>query len=266
MVDIDVHVLDRGHITADRAFMIDGDAMGTLDAPQPEHHVIESPVYNLLLDTPDGVVLWDTGSHPDAGDGYWPDHLYSVFAHEDASEHTLPGELDRHGYDLDDIDAVVMSHLHLDHAGGLRHFDGTDVPVYVHEREIEYAYRSANTATGSVAYFQPDFDHDLNWQVVTGERTQYFAGVEFLHLPGHTPGLLGLLLHRDEGTLVVAGDEVYRRENYEQGVPMSAGLLSGLDDWRESRARVQDLARRHDAPVFCGHDQRDVDQLEAIVE
>ncbi|MFC3476534.1 N-acyl homoserine lactonase family protein [Halobacterium litoreum] len=259
---MDVHFLDRGHITADRAYMLDSSAMATVDDPAPDHDLVECPVYNVLVDHPEGTVLWDTGSHPDAGDGYWPAPLFSAFHHPDADERTLPVALDGAGYVLGDVDAVVMSHLHLDHAGGLRHFAGTDTPVYVHERELEFAYRSATTDTGSIAYLQSDFDRDLNWRVVSPDREprQLYDGVDLLHLPGHTPGLLGLYLDLDD-PVIIAGDEAYQRENYDDGVPMATSLLWSNEAWRDSRRRVRELARRTVASVFCGHDARDAERL-----
>lgn len=259
---MDVHFLDRGRITADRAYMLDSSTMATVEDPEPDHALVECPVYNVLVDHPAGTVLWDTGSHPDAGDGYWPDPLFAAFHHADADERTLPTALDEAGFAVGDVDAVVTSHLHLDHAGGLRHFEGTETPIYVHERELEYAYRSATTDTGSIAYLQSDFDRDLNWRVVSvdRDRRQLYPGLDLLHLPGHTPGLLGLYLDLDD-PVVIAGDEAYQRENYEDGVPMATSLLSSVEDWRESRRRVRDLARRTGAAVFCGHDARDADRL-----
>jgi glyoxylase-like metal-dependent hydrolase (beta-lactamase superfamily II) len=44
------------------------------------------------------------------------------------------------GNDIKDIKAVIMGHMHLDHAGGLEHFRGTDVPIYIHELELKHAF------------------------------------------------------------------------------------------------------------------------------
>ena len=43
-------------------------------------------------------------------------------------EHKLPNAIKEAGYDIKDVKAIIMGHLHLDHAGGLEHFMGTDVP------------------------------------------------------------------------------------------------------------------------------------------
>jgi glyoxylase-like metal-dependent hydrolase (beta-lactamase superfamily II) len=198
-------------------------------------------------------VLWDTGSHPEAGEGYWPAPLYGAFAHVDAAERDLETALSEAGYALSDIDAVVMSHLHLDHAGGLHRFEGTDVPVYVHRRELEFAYLSAKTDVGSVAYWAPDFDRDLNWRVVEGDR-QLYEGFDLLHLPGHTPGLLGATIEAGDGTVLVVGDEAYMEANYEAGQSMAASLLWDNRAWHESLERARDIERRTGADVLLGHD------------
>jgi glyoxylase-like metal-dependent hydrolase (beta-lactamase superfamily II) len=261
MGEIDLTLLDRGRIRADTNFVVDGHAAATASNRDPDHDYAEFVVWNLVIDHPEATVLWDTGSHPEAGDGYWPAHLYEAFAHVDAADHRLADDLAAAGYDLGAIDAVVTSHLHLDHAGGLAAFEGTDVPVYVHREELPFAYYSAKTDEGSIAYHAPDFDRDLNWSVVGGERTLLCEGVELLHLPGHTPGLLGALIERAGGEdLLIVGDEAYVAANYE-GRPMATSLLWSNRDWRESLDRVRDVERRTDAAVLLGHD---LDRFEAV--
>lgn len=254
MVEMDLYLLDRGHIMSDRNFAVDGTTAATYSNRNPEADYGEFAVWNLLVDHPEGTVLWDTGSHPEAADGYWPEPLFEAFAHPDAAERDLETALDDVGYGVDDIDMVVQSHLHLDHAGGLHRFDGTDVPVYVHRREVEFAYLSAKTPAGANAYLASDFDHDLNWEVVAGER-QLLDGFDLLHVPGHTPGLLGARLETDtHGTVLVAGDEAFLAPNYEEGAPMGQSLTTDTADWRESLRRLKDIERRTDATVLLGHD------------
>jgi glyoxylase-like metal-dependent hydrolase (beta-lactamase superfamily II) len=49
----------------------------------------------------------------------------------------LEEALDRVGVDIGAITAVGVSHLHNDHAGGLRHFAGR-VPVHLQRAELDY--------------------------------------------------------------------------------------------------------------------------------
>lgn len=259
---MDIHVLDRGRIHADLNFALDGEVAATHSDRSPDLEYGEFAVWNLVIDHPEATILWDTGTHPDAAAGYWPDGLYEAFAHPDAGEHDLDTALQDAGFTLADIDCVVQSHLHVDHAGGLYRFDGTDVPVYVHRQELEYAYLSAKSAAGGEAYLAADFDHDLNWTVVDQPRYHLVDGIELLHIPGHTPGLLGGLIQRpDDENVLIAGDEAFLEANYEKGRSMGASLLSDSRAWAESRQFLRDLERRHDARVVYGHDPEQFERI-----
>ncbi|SDM75542.1 Metallo-beta-lactamase superfamily protein [Halogranum gelatinilyticum] len=263
MSDLSVTPVDRGRVYADTNYVVDGYAMADAETPNPTHEMAEFVVWNAVVDGPETTVLWDTGSHPDAGDGYWPAPLYNAFEHVDAADHRLADDLDAAGYALDDIDAVVMSHLHLDHAGGLSEFAGTDVPIYVHEEELKFAYYSAKTTEGSIAYLASDFDHDLNWEIVHRHRHTLFDGFELLHLPGHTPGVMGAKLDLGDETLLIAGDECYVDANWADEAPLGPGLLWSERDWFESLQTLKELERRHDAAVLYGHD---LDRFETLAE
>jgi N-acyl homoserine lactone hydrolase len=257
---MELHLLDRGRIHADLNFALDAEVAAVHSQQSPELEYGEYVVWNLLIDHPEATVLWDTGSHPDAADGHWPPGLFEAFAHVDADDRDLETALGDVGYGVEDVDVVVQSHLHLDHAGGLYHFEDTDVPVYVHRREIEHAYLSATTPAGGDAYVPGDFDRDLNWRVVHGER-QLLPGFELLHLPGHTPGLLGAHLERDGEDLLIAGDVAFLAPNYEDGRSMGASLLHDSRAGAESRRKLKDIERRTGATVLYGHD---LDQFERL--
>lgn len=260
---MDVHVLDRGRIENDLNYPLEGAVTATASNPNPDAVRAEGVVFNLLVETPEGTLLWDTGSHPDAGDGHWPEAVYDAFTHHDATDHPLPDALDDVGYDLADVDYVVQSHLHVDHAGGLGEFAGADVPVFVHETELKHAYFAAKTGRDG-AYVAGDFDHDLDWRPLHGDGGLLLDGVEWVHLPGHTPGLIGLLVERDDGgDLLVVGDEAYVAANYEHEHPMGRDLLWSRPEWEASLRRCKDLERRHDATVVFGHDP---DQFERFDE
>ncbi|MFB6165685.1 MAG: N-acyl homoserine lactonase family protein [Haloarculaceae archaeon] len=255
MVDVNIEVLHRGGLECDLNYLIEGNTLGTHDEPNPDTDYVEIPVWNLVIDHPEGTILWDTGNHEEALDGHWPEGLKQAFYPHDVREHALEDDLEEAGYSINDIDYVFQTHLHLDHAGGLHHFDGTDVPVFVHEEEVKFAYYSAKTPKGSGAYVLGDFDHDLNWQILHRDRETHFEDVEFIRLPGHTPGLTGTMIHVDgTGTVVFAGDEIYQSENFESETPLGAGLLWSHQHWFESLQRLKELEREHDAEVVYGHD------------
>ena len=263
MVNATVDVIYRGGLECDQNYMIEGQTMGTHDEPNPDLDYEEIPVWCLVIDHPEATILWDTGSHHDALEGHWPEGLTQAFYPHDAHEHRLDDDLEDAGYSIDDIDAVFQTHLHLDHAGGLEFFDGTDVPVYVHEKEIKFAYYSAKTDKGSAAYILEDFDHDLNWEIIHQDREEHFEDLEFVRFPGHTPGLTGSVIHLDDdGTVVFTADQVYQAPNYEAEQPLGAGLLWGKTEWFDSLQRIKEIQRRHDATVVYGHDTDQFAEIE----
>jgi N-acyl homoserine lactone hydrolase len=261
MVDATIDVIDRGRLEIDLNYLVEGNTMGTADEPNPETDYIEAPVFNLVIDHPEGTILWDTGSHHEAADGHWPEGLKQAFYPVDADEHRLDDDLEDAGYSIDEIDYVLQTHLHLDHAGGLEFFDGTDTPIFVHEEELKFAYYSAKSDEGSAAYVLDDFDHDLNWEVLHRDRETHFEDVEFIRFPGHTPGMTGTMVHLDSRTVVFTCDEIYQAVNYEDEVPLGAGLLWSHRHWFESLQLIKELERKHDAQIVYGHDPEQFEEL-----
>lgn len=260
MVDARVHALDRGQLRADSNYLLEAHNLSTASEPNPDPVRGTGPVYNLVIEHPEATVLWDTGCHPEAA-SRWPDPLADAFEPVGVEDHPLDDELGQAGFRIEDVDAVVMSHLHLDHTGGLVHFEGSDVPIYVHAEELKHAFYCAKTGDGDPAYLVEEFDGDLAWRPVSRRRTTPFDDLELLHLPGHTPGLLGMRLDLDGETCLFTGDQAYIRANYDDDVPLGPTLLWDRPAWRESQRWLKELERRHDATVFCGHDSDDFDRL-----
>jgi len=258
-----VTLVDRGRVRADMGYVISGYSMASASAPNPDHEIGEFVVWAAVIETQNGTFLWDTGCPPNA-ETYWPEPLYDAFEAYDATDRSLESDLQTVGYRIEDIDAVVMSHLHLDHAGELSQFAGTETPIYVHEDELPFAHLSATTTAGSIAYLHADFTGAYNWQLVQGDTHTLAPGFKLLHLPGHTPGLLGAELSIDGGeALLIAGDEAYVEANYRDGAPLGPGLMWSQLHWQESRQRLREIERQTDAAVLYGHDLDVFEQLAA---
>ena len=103
-------------------------------------------MYGVLIEHPQaGLILYEVGGPPNYEE-LWPRGVLDVFPVTTYSdEHRLDHRLHQLGYDLDQISAIVIGHLHLDHAGGLEFFRGRDVPIYVHEAELAHAFHAVAT-------------------------------------------------------------------------------------------------------------------------
>lgn len=137
-----------GNLEADAGWFFRGGNTGTLSNPNPKEHERRKLVMiSVLIEHPtEGLFLFETGAgknYPEA----WGAPLNDVFARVDydEEEHDLEKAIAKTGHNIKDIKGVIMGHLHLDHAGGLESFAGTDVPIYVHEKELKHAFYSVAT-------------------------------------------------------------------------------------------------------------------------
>jgi glyoxylase-like metal-dependent hydrolase (beta-lactamase superfamily II) len=250
-----LHLLDLGNIEYDEGFPLAGAGVSTLSEPNPPAARRKVAIIAALIEHPKlGPILFDTGAAPNAKE-LWPPPVFELFA---ITQYTEQNHLDRAvsqaGYDLKDIRAIVLSHLHLDHAGGLEYFRGRDVPIYVHGDELRNAFYAVASREDLGAYVSHYLDFSFNWQPVDGTHIELFDGFHLHLLPGHTPGLLGLRLDlKNSGTFFLTSDQFHLRENYEQGRPLGWLLRDHAAWWRSYRF-VKRVAEQSDARLVFGHD------------
>jgi len=122
----------------------------------------------------------------------------------------LEAELRAAGAPAETIDTVVVSHLHLDHAGGVTREDGdARVPAFprarywVHRADIELA---RDWAAGTPPYGETLVELDRRGVIVdASDGAQVNEGLTLLSTPGHTPGSLSLLVRsRGDGAILTA--------------------------------------------------------------
>lgn len=185
------------------------------------------PVYAFLLESDEYLVLVDTGIGPP---NPVIDRLYQP------TRRDLPTALaQNNGIAIEDISAVILTHLHFDHVGGGQHFPAT--PLYVQRAEWE--------AAQAPKYTVPEFLDfpDANFVMLDGE-VQLAPGLRLITTPGHTPGHQIVALETPAGRMVIAGQAVEAAAEY-------AAMLSGEAEITEA-ARV--IARLEPARVWFSHD------------
>jgi glyoxylase-like metal-dependent hydrolase (beta-lactamase superfamily II) len=227
-------------------------------APAAER--MREPVPGVLLQTDGGWLLLDTGFNtalirdPALYKRYYPNVEYVP---------VLPGPgepvaeaLDEVGIDIDDIHAVAMSHLHHDHAGGLKLFAGR-VPVHAQRRELTYGLANhpepEKHAMARVDYDDPRID----WRLADGE-TEIASGVTVVPTYGHTPGHQSFVVELDEsvggGGFVFAFDAADLTENIEHEMPIGGFVDVDPAETVEPIRRLKRIARERDFTLVPGHD------------
>ncbi|MGI8632553.1 MAG: MBL fold metallo-hydrolase [Solirubrobacterales bacterium] len=138
------------------------------------------------------------------------------------------GALSQHGVAENEVRRIILTHLHYDHAEGLAAWPAR--PTWVHKTETEAPY--AQIVAGSLEY--------ANLQILDGEEGEIEPGLRWMRTPGHTDGLISLLVDTDEGLVVVASDCVGPLPEYfeEMDLPADFGPEREelLTQWRRIRA------------------------------
>jgi N-acyl homoserine lactone hydrolase len=260
----------------------------------PDERLVE-PVPALAIETTEGWLLVDTGLNPavlrdpglyrrfhlDTGVRAWaavgpeadPDLDLDLCLDlaaagpADGSVDPLEAALARVGLRVDDIGAVVVSHLHNDHVGGLFHFAGRDVEVFIQRAELEFGLNTLPERLETDGIVRLDYDlPGLRWRPLDGE-TEIAAGVTVVPTAGHTPGHQSVVVTLDPGAgsrstdarggppgYVFACDAADLTENIEAeraiGGFIGVGPETTVAVIRELKAR----AGRLGYPLVPGHD------------
>ena len=232
----------------------------------------------LLVERSDGLLLVDSGFG--TGDLADPGRLGKPF-HVMVRPTLDPGEtavarVKALGFDPADVTDIVVTHLDIDHAGGLGDFP--DARVHVHRAELEAVghqplrHRSRNAPA--------QWAHDVTWVTHAKPDDTWFGfpaitalgdGVVIVPLPGHTHGQVGVAVQTDSGRwLLHAGDAFF--DGRQMGATPSCHRgLAGFQRFtatsekvrRNTLEQLQALATQHadEVTVFCAHDKRQYDAL-----
>lgn len=229
--------------------------------PAPERDLpMREPIPGVLLEVDGGWVLLDTGVN--AGlvrDG----PLYDRFWGRRPTKIELAGAGDpleeafaRVGIFPAAVVAVAISHLHNDHAGGIRHFAGR-VPIHLQRRELEAAMRDDRAAEGN-AMFRIDFDDGrIDWRLADGD-VEIAPGVTALLTAGHTPGHQSFLVDLDAaaggGGYVFAFDAADLQRNLDEEQPVTAAFGELPEVTLPALRRLKEIAGARGYRLVPGHD------------
>lgn len=202
-----IHALSTGTVRLKQAFLVARSGPtrqprlflpGPFSAPMPIHvWVVEHEGRRLLV---------DTGETADVRD--------IPFAHFDVGPaDELPAMLATIGLTPDDLDEVVLTHLHGDHVDGAVHLDR---PLLAHAPEIAFAHSAMSRIFQKVLRQPLPTGLDLRPFELDGGPFGAFAAsralsadgrIRAVATPGHTPGHVSVLCIDDEGRhVLLAGD------------------------------------------------------------
>jgi N-acyl homoserine lactone hydrolase len=142
------------------------------------------------------------------------------------------------GVEASDVQDVILTHLHFDHAEGLAAWPQRR--VFVHRLETEAPY--AQIVAGML--------ETVRLEVVEGEQGEIEPGIRWILTPGHSDGLITILVDSDDGLVAIASDCVGPLPEYFDEMDLPEDFGPERDELLEQWRRIRDL---DPAVVIPGH-------------
>lgn len=253
-----LYILDNGWEKLDKSFMIAGANTGTVTDPNPINEWIEIPIQAYLIEHDDGYILFDTGCDPN-WETSWPPFIAEQSPYYVKEDQYILNRLEQLGVKPDQIKYVVISHLHVDHAGNLHEFKKAE--IFVNENEFLLTLKGYATGRNLDVHVPSDIknflDAHLNWHLLSDNVKEYelLDGITLLNLgSGHSFGMIGMRVDLpNSGRFLIVQDAIYLRENIypETKVP---GILYDSLGYKKTAEYLKEYAQRNNCNIIFGHD------------
>jgi glyoxylase-like metal-dependent hydrolase (beta-lactamase superfamily II) len=250
MGEVKLHAFSCG------SFVTDKGTLNNKDWGVPYEHPI--PMY--LFEHRKGMVLFDTGmNHRGLSNGreWWGD-IYRGETVKVTEADCMPAQLKKIGINPKDIRYVIMSHLHIDHAGEMESFP--QATFVVRNSELRFAWWPDRHMKDIYAFSDLKNTRKFDYlELEDGFDFDVFADESLVcvHTPGHTPGHQSLIVRASgyDASIVLAADACYTMENLDFQ-PASSGLMWNVEAWCRSIRKLQHF-REIGYDVWLGHDSDD---------
>jgi N-acyl homoserine lactone hydrolase len=139
------------------------------------------------------------------------------------------GALQELGVDANEVKDVILTHLHFDHAEGMAAWPMRR--AYVHRLETEAPY--AQVVAGPL--------ENANLEILEGEEGEIEPGLRWIRTPGHSDGLITLLVDTDDGLVAIASDCVGPLPEYFEQMDLPKDFGPEREELLRQWRRIRDL-------------------------
>ena len=247
------------------SFKLDGGAMmGSVPKvlwdktnPSDKLNRIDLSMRCLLLDNGNDIVLIETGIGNKNNQKFID--MFCIVQ----SSFPLKDGLNKHGYSLNDITHVILTHLHFDHAGGATYFDGNNnLPTFPN---AEYIISKSNWEAGikpspkdRASYLFENFIpiKEKNQLRLVGDNEEIMDTIHGLAFYGHTTGQQLIKITVDNDSLIFCSDLIPLKSHLK--IPWIMGYDLNAMKTLEEKTLFLEEASRKKWLLFFYHDPKTV--------
>jgi N-acyl homoserine lactone hydrolase len=259
--NVKIHAISTGQVAVTDAFLHAGN-LGFLRKPNillNRNFADWMPIYVWVIEHPEGIFVVDTGenhaiTNPDyfRGVGLLNEYVNThAFRFEVAREQEIDRQLAQLGIRTTDVRAVVLTHLHIDHTDGLRHFLKTS--VLLNRAEANRPYNDLPSLYPTA--FSPTLIDPKAAQVEVFANAHPLTNARDLWVvetPGHSHGHCSVLLQTGQQHYLFAGDVSYSQQQLvANDLP---GANASLRQSRQTYQTIRQYAARHPLVYLPSHD------------
>ncbi|MNC19851.1 N-acyl homoserine lactonase AttM [compost metagenome] len=262
--EIKIHVMHTGQVQTDIALPFNNqktlNPFAFTGILRSKKHQNKLPVSVYLIEHPKGLILVDTGWHTDVRKNQ---KKYMGRIHYQINKAILPEgtavneQLLKKGIKTSDLDYVLLSHLDIDHASGVKLVGDAK---HILTSDIEWA-----AASKSPVRYLSHMWRGVNIETFQMKQSQYGPfhqsfdlfgdeSVVLVYTPGHSKGMTAVLVQREGKYVLLANDCGYAAKSWEEMILQ--GVLVNKKQAVESLQWVKKMSEQSGCiEVLANHDQ-----------
>jgi len=264
-----IHAIETGRVRIKKA-QIEGGGHGLWRQLQPmlsPDWADWSPVYAWAIEHPEGVIVVDTGAAAHLKSlPRWHPYFQLAVRFDIEPEQEVGPQLRRRGIGPRDVKTVVLTHMHIDHDGGLAHFPYSR--ILASGEEIARTSGIGGAILGYLPRRWPSWfaPQPLNWQPSSYGPFERIARISAagdviaVPTPGHTPSHLSVIVRDGADEIMLAGDASYLETT------MLAGKVDGVSPDEAVAAatlgRIREFCSQRPVVYLPAHDPRAAEKLQ----
>jgi|ERR1035437_745786 glyoxylase-like metal-dependent hydrolase (beta-lactamase superfamily II) len=266
---VKVHAISTGSVAVKTKFRESERKgwLGTLDFIMDKTFTEWLPIWVWVIEYDDKVFVIDTGENSEINraDYFNSSGAFAkwfnrrTFRFKVEPNQNIDVQLREINISPEDVNTVILTHLHLDHFDGLKHFPKSK--ILVNEEEWQKPY-------GDLPVLYPPW---FNPQLLKMNDTfRNFSkaicinkDITAIHTPGHTHGNISIVLQTKDAILLFAGDVCYHQsqlitESY-------SGVNVDSKKARETYRQIKQLAATNNVVFLPSHDKESANRLKNMI-